>query len=45
MASASNVPITFGLGDADKAEITVKFPSGVIVKKIVYNRKNYIIYE
>jgi len=45
MASASNVPITFGLGDADKAEITVKFPSGVVVKKNVYNRKNYIINE
>lgn len=45
MASASNVPITFGLGEEKYANIVVKFPSGKTVERSVYHGKSYVIRE
>jgi hypothetical protein len=45
LASATNIPITFGLGDAESALVKVTFPSGEVVKRKVYTGKSYKIIE
>ena len=45
LASATNIPITFGLGDAESAVVKVTFPSGEVVIRKVYTGKSYKISE
>ena len=45
LASATNIPITFGLGGAESALVKVTFPSGEVVIRKVYTGKSYKIVE
>jgi hypothetical protein len=45
LASATNIPVTFGLGEAGSAVVKVTFPSGEIISRIVYAGNSYIISE
>lgn len=45
LASATNIPITFGLGEAKSAVVKVTFPSGEVVIRKVSSGKSYIINE
>lgn len=45
MAQTTSTPFTVGLGSNDEAEITVTFPSGVVVTRTVKASKSYVISE
>jgi hypothetical protein len=45
LASATNIPVTFGLGEAGSAVVKVTFPSGEIISRKVYAGNSYIISE